>query len=172
MGNSNTRSTDNLQSMQTVASGTDVGGTFDFRATTAGTGQYIVIWFTKMPPAPAAGSRPRFCLSSCGAQPRRASRATPATPRGGGEERRKYLMRARPVLRPPPDDPSLTPSCSRQHVAGDPDAFGELFRRHRDRLWAVALRTLGDPEEAADALQDAHDLGLPAGRDLPRRRPR
>ncbi|HLK00314.1 MAG TPA: RNA polymerase sigma factor SigM [Streptosporangiaceae bacterium] len=43
----------------------------------------------------------------------------------------------------------------RQHVAGDPEAFGELFRRHRDRLWAVALRTMGDQEEAADALQDA-----------------
>jgi len=42
-----------------------------------------------------------------------------------------------------------------RHVAGDGEAFGELFRRHRDRLWAVALRTLGDPEEAADALQDA-----------------
>jgi RNA polymerase sigma-70 factor (ECF subfamily) len=41
------------------------------------------------------------------------------------------------------------------HVAGDPDAFGELIRRHRDRLWSVALRTLGDREEAADALQDA-----------------
>jgi RNA polymerase sigma-70 factor (ECF subfamily) len=41
------------------------------------------------------------------------------------------------------------------HVAGDRDAFGELFGRHRDRLWAVAVRTLGDPEEAADALQDA-----------------
>ncbi|MBX6749631.1 MAG: RNA polymerase sigma factor SigM [Micromonosporaceae bacterium] len=41
------------------------------------------------------------------------------------------------------------------HVAGDPDAFGELVRRHRDRLWAVALRTLGDREEAADALQEA-----------------
>ncbi|HLU33535.1 MAG TPA: RNA polymerase sigma factor SigM [Natronosporangium sp.] len=43
----------------------------------------------------------------------------------------------------------------RAHVTGDPDAFGQLFRRHRDRLWAVALRTLGDPDEAADALQDA-----------------
>ncbi len=43
----------------------------------------------------------------------------------------------------------------RAHVAGDRDAFAELFRRHRDRLWAVALRTLGDREEAADALQDA-----------------
>jgi RNA polymerase sigma-70 factor (ECF subfamily) len=41
------------------------------------------------------------------------------------------------------------------HVAGDPDAFGVLFRRHRDRLWAVALRTTGDREEAADALQEA-----------------
>ena len=41
------------------------------------------------------------------------------------------------------------------HVAGDPEAFGELFARHRDRLWAVALRTTGNPEDAADALQDA-----------------
>jgi RNA polymerase sigma-70 factor (ECF subfamily) len=40
------------------------------------------------------------------------------------------------------------------HVAGDPQAFGELFSRHRDRLWAVALRTTGDPETAADGLQD------------------
>ncbi|GAB2574974.1 RNA polymerase sigma factor SigM [Streptomyces capparidis] len=42
-----------------------------------------------------------------------------------------------------------------RHVAGDSDAFGEIVRRHRDRLWAVALRTLGDREEAADAVQDA-----------------
>jgi RNA polymerase sigma-70 factor, ECF subfamily len=41
------------------------------------------------------------------------------------------------------------------HVSGDPDAFAELFTRHRDRLWAVALRTLTDREEAADALQEA-----------------
>lgn len=50
-----------------------------------------------------------------------------------------------------PDDGTLL----RAHVAGDADAFGVLFARHRDRLWAVALRTTGDPEEAADALQDA-----------------
>ncbi len=43
----------------------------------------------------------------------------------------------------------------RAHVAGDPEAFAELVRRHRDRLWAVALRTTGDREEAADAVQDA-----------------
>jgi len=43
----------------------------------------------------------------------------------------------------------------RAHCAGDPDAFGELFRRHRDRMWAVALRTCGDREAASDAVQDA-----------------
>jgi RNA polymerase sigma-70 factor (ECF subfamily) len=42
----------------------------------------------------------------------------------------------------------------RAHVEGDPEAFGELFARHRDRLWAVALRTMGNPEDAADGLQD------------------
>jgi RNA polymerase sigma-70 factor (ECF subfamily) len=42
-----------------------------------------------------------------------------------------------------------------QHVAGDHDAFSILVTRHRDRLWAVALRTLGNPDDAADALQDA-----------------
>jgi RNA polymerase sigma-70 factor (ECF subfamily) len=41
------------------------------------------------------------------------------------------------------------------HRDGDPDAFGVLFTRHRDRLWAVALRTTGNPEDAADALQEA-----------------
>lgn len=41
------------------------------------------------------------------------------------------------------------------HVAGDPDAFATLVRRHQDRLWAVALRTTGHREEAADALQEA-----------------
>jgi RNA polymerase sigma-70 factor (ECF subfamily) len=42
----------------------------------------------------------------------------------------------------------------RAHADGDPDAFGQLFARHRDRLWAVALRTMGNPEDAADGLQD------------------
>jgi RNA polymerase sigma-70 factor (ECF subfamily) len=41
------------------------------------------------------------------------------------------------------------------HCAGDPEAFGEVFRRHRDRMWAVALRTANDPELAADAVQEA-----------------
>lgn len=41
------------------------------------------------------------------------------------------------------------------YVAGDAHAFEELYQRHRQRLWAVALRTTGDPDDAADALQDA-----------------
>lgn len=41
------------------------------------------------------------------------------------------------------------------HCSGDPEAFGELFRRHRDRMWAVALQTTRDPEMAADAVQEA-----------------
>jgi RNA polymerase sigma-70 factor (ECF subfamily) len=40
------------------------------------------------------------------------------------------------------------------HVAGDPVAFGVLFGRHRDRLWAVAVRTMGNPHDGADGLQD------------------
>ncbi|MFI5959597.1 RNA polymerase sigma factor SigM [Cryptosporangium sp. NPDC051539] len=57
-------------------------------------------------------------------------------------------------MRPPHsglDDRSLLHA----HVDGDSEAFAELVRRHRDRLWAVALRTLGNTEDAADALQDA-----------------
>jgi RNA polymerase sigma-70 factor (ECF subfamily) len=43
----------------------------------------------------------------------------------------------------------------RRHAHGDADAFGLLFRRHKDRLWAVALRITCDPDDAADALQEA-----------------
>jgi RNA polymerase sigma-70 factor, ECF subfamily len=52
---------------------------------------------------------------------------------------------------PAPSDADLL----RAHLEGDPQAFAVLVRRHRDRLWAVALRTIGDREEAADAVQDA-----------------
>jgi len=84
-----------------------------------------------------------------------------AVPRRGEEATDSHGQQPdRPILPPPrgPDRPAEGPSDAellQRHVAGDPDAFGELFRRHRDRLWAVAIRTLGDPEEAADALQDA-----------------
>ena len=38
------------------------------------------------------------------------------------------------------------------HVAGDTQAFSELFRRHSDRLWAVAIRTCRDQEDAPSFL--------------------
>jgi RNA polymerase sigma-70 factor (ECF subfamily) len=43
----------------------------------------------------------------------------------------------------------------RQHAEGDTEAFSLLFKRHKDRLWAVALRVTCDPDDAADALQEA-----------------
>ena len=52
------------------------------------------------------------------------------------------------------DDPTDAALLQR-HVDGDPDAFSELVARHQDRLWAVALRTTGDPDDASDALQEA-----------------
>ncbi|HUZ26089.1 MAG TPA: protein kinase family protein [Streptosporangiaceae bacterium] len=49
MGNSATRSAANLNSMATVASANNVGGTYTFTTSGQATGQYVVIWFTKMP---------------------------------------------------------------------------------------------------------------------------
>ena len=66
----------------------------------------------------------------------------------------RSLAARRPDAAPDDGTPS-DDDLLRMHVEGDPDAFGALFSRHRDRLRAVAIRTLGDCEEAADALQDA-----------------
>jgi RNA polymerase sigma-70 factor (ECF subfamily) len=65
---------------------------------------------------------------------------------------------ARPPVTPaPPTLPDLDDAALlRAHVEGDPDAFATLVARHQDRLWAVALRTMRNPDEAADALQDAY----------------
>lgn len=41
------------------------------------------------------------------------------------------------------------------HVAGDREAFGILVGRHRAHLWAVAVRTSINDDDAADALQEA-----------------
>src|ERR1700744_24031 len=91
---------------------------------------------------------------------------------------------------PAPGEPSAA-VLRRRHADGDADAFGLLFRRHKDRLWAVALRIACDPDDAADALQEAmisafrragdfcgesavttwlHRIGVTASLDLLRRR--
>jgi RNA polymerase sigma-70 factor (ECF subfamily) len=41
------------------------------------------------------------------------------------------------------------------HVAGDPYAFEELFYRHHRQLYRLAKVTSRNPDDAADALQDA-----------------
>lgn len=43
----------------------------------------------------------------------------------------------------------------RRAVAGDAGAFSVLVERHRDRVFRVCLRVVGDAEDAADAAQDA-----------------
>ncbi len=53
-------------------------------------------------------------------------------------------------------DERSDPELLQAHVDGDPGAFTVLVTRHQDRLWAVALRTMRNPEDAADALQDAY----------------
>ncbi len=53
------------------------------------------------------------------------------------------------------DDNAHDVELLNRHLSGDSQAFTEIVRRHRDHLWAVALRTTGNPEDAADALQDA-----------------
>ena len=42
----------------------------------------------------------------------------------------------------------------RRAARGDAEAFGELVARHRDRVWAIALRMCRDPEDAEDVLQE------------------
>jgi hypothetical protein len=49
VGDSNTRSASNLSSMTTVASASDVSGSHTFTVSSTATGQYLVIWFTKLP---------------------------------------------------------------------------------------------------------------------------
>lgn len=48
-----------------------------------------------------------------------------------------------------PDD-----ALVRRAAGGDRNAFDEIVRRHRDRVWAVTLRICRNHEEAEDALQE------------------
>ena len=43
----------------------------------------------------------------------------------------------------------------RRYLEGDPQAFTALVERHQTRVFNVALRVLGDREDAHDATQDA-----------------
>ncbi len=53
----------------------------------------------------------------------------------------------------------------RRAAAGGRDAFEELVRRHRERVYALALRICRNPDDAEDALQETF---IAAHRALPR----
>lgn len=68
--------------------------------------------------------------------------------------------------RPEPEEPRLSLSAIEQvrdadaHLVqrareGDSDAVTELYRRHERRVYNLALRTLGNPWDAADVSQEA-----------------
>ena len=53
-----------------------------------------------------------------------------------------------------PDDPALDDRLMAGIVAGDTQAFTQLFRRRRDDVYRVALLISGDPAIAQDVAQD------------------
>ena len=55
----------------------------------------------------------------------------------------------------PPDRPRTDAELLAAHVAGDRYAFEELFYRHHRQLYRLAMITSRNPDDAADALQDA-----------------
>ncbi|HEY6651276.1 MAG TPA: sigma-70 family RNA polymerase sigma factor, partial [Actinomycetota bacterium] len=52
------------------------------------------------------------------------------------------------------DPPEPDEELVRRFLLGDTDAFERLVERHRQRVYNLCLRVLGDPEDAADAVQD------------------
>jgi len=52
-------------------------------------------------------------------------------------------------------DPERDDQLVRRYLAGDSAAFTVLVQRHEARIYGVCLRVLGDPDDAADAAQEA-----------------
>lgn len=50
--------------------------------------------------------------------------------------------------------PDVDQGLVQASLAGDADAYGELVRRHQDRLYPTLLRLTGSAEDALDLLQD------------------
>lgn len=63
---------------------------------------------------------------------------------------------------PPPPDSAVVPPAFDQGAllarlrSNDPGAFDDLVKLTQDRMYAVALRMMGRPEDAMDAVQDAY----------------
>lgn len=52
-------------------------------------------------------------------------------------------------------DPSDDRELVDRYLAGDAAAFSTLVERHQARVYSVCLRVIGNPEDAADATQEA-----------------
>ena len=59
----------------------------------------------------------------------------------------------------------MTEELVRAAAAGDQDAFAQLVRLYENKVYSLALRMCGNPEDAADAAQEAF---LAAWKGLPR----
>jgi hypothetical protein len=57
VGNSNTRSPATLHTFTTVARATGLGGSHTFAVSSTAKGRYVLIWFTKLPPAPGSAAK-------------------------------------------------------------------------------------------------------------------
>ena len=85
--------------------------------------------------------------------------AAPTAASSGASVSAQSALRAEPPLRA---EPSLRAESQLSdaelldaHVAGDPNAFSALVRRHYDYLWRLAIRTSFNRDDAAEALQEA-----------------
>jgi RNA polymerase sigma factor (sigma-70 family) len=74
------------------------------------------------------------------------------------ENRREQVAMARPTARPstaaPPRATLDDHELARLAIAGDGDAFAQLYDRHERRVYGYCLRMLGAPDDAADATQE------------------
>lgn len=57
-------------------------------------------------------------------------------------------------------DPASDHELIRRYLAGDAGAFATLMQRHQARVYSVCLRVVGNPDDAADAAQDAFVMAL------------
>ncbi|HEX7996486.1 MAG TPA: protein kinase family protein, partial [Streptosporangiaceae bacterium] len=57
VGDSTERSNQNLDSMVPISSANDPTGNYTFHITSKATGQYLVIWFTRLPPMPGSAGK-------------------------------------------------------------------------------------------------------------------
>jgi len=59
-------------------------------------------------------------------------------------------------------DPSEDRALVERYAGGDGRAFDEIMQRYEHRVYAIALRMCGNPEDARDAMQDAFISALRA----------